>query len=215
MKAMGMLEFEELLEQALTSSQLAWWEWDVVENRVSFNDRKVTMLGYDINDFRDVGYQAFTALLHPEDFERTMQAMRDHLEGRAALYQIDYRIARADGVYTWYMDRGRIIERTAESRPKRLRGLVIDLGPELHQRQAEEGVLEVVRAALPSGHEPEKTVKVCSACKNLQTSGEWMPVTPAFLKVFAGTLSHGLCPHCIRALYPEHAEKVMQRLGLN
>ena len=90
-------DLERFLDEALMSSAFAWWEWDIPANRVTSNDKKVEMLGRRPEDFRNAGYQAFTDLLHPDDHERTMRAMRDYLEGRASLYQIDYRILRADG----------------------------------------------------------------------------------------------------------------------
>jgi hypothetical protein len=48
-------------------------------------------LGYRYEDVLDCGYEAFTDLLLEEDYARTMDAMRDLLEGRAPLYQVDYR----------------------------------------------------------------------------------------------------------------------------
>ena len=96
-------KLQRLLDDALQQSNLAWWEWDIPRNIVTCNDLKVTMLGYDPGDFINAGYQAYTGLLHPDDYERTMQAMRDHLECRADIYQVDYRIMKKDGDYTWYL----------------------------------------------------------------------------------------------------------------
>jgi PAS domain S-box-containing protein len=114
----------------LVDSPYAWWEWDIIANKVTFNDLKATMLGYNPYDFRNSGYQVFTDLLHADDFEKTMQAMRDVLEGKTDLYQIDYRIKAKNGSYHWYLDRGLVIEREESEIIKKLRGIVIDLGAE-------------------------------------------------------------------------------------
>ena len=95
-------------------SPFPWWEWDVAGNVVKASPLKVEMLGYCFEDFRGKGYQAYTDLLHPDDFERTMQAMRDLLEGRAPIYLVDYRIHARDGSWRWYMDRGSVQTRNQE-----------------------------------------------------------------------------------------------------
>jgi PAS domain S-box-containing protein len=203
--------FAKLLQQSLEGSEFPWWEWDIVENRVTFNDRKVTMLGYDAARFRDVGYEAFTDLLHPEDYERAMQAMRDHLAGAAPLYQVDYRIRRADGTYTWYMDRGDTMERDAEGWPLRLRGLVIDLGPEMERRSGSEVLVALIRQSLP-GPDGGDVTTVCSSCTRMQIEDEWISIGEAFHRAYSHALSHGICPDCMQRLYPEYADDIQAEL---
>ncbi len=167
---------------------------------------KVKMLGYDPTDFKHAGYQAYTSLLHPEDYERAMQAMRGHLEGENDLYQVDYRIKKADGTYTWYMDRGVIIERTKTGAPLRLRGLVMDLGPALREQAKNETALARIRKLLPGGKRKE-VLKICAECKKFKMGDrEWVKVDENFLKVVSEDISHGICPECIRKLYPELAD---------
>ncbi len=158
----------KLLVAVLESSPFPWWEWSIPDNRVEFNDLKATMLGYDPAALRGKGYQAFMALVHPEDQEPTMQAMRDHLEGMAPLYQVDYRIRRADGSYTWYMDRGVALEHGSDGRPLLLRGLVIDLGPQLEAMSGSRTLRALVQGALPVGGARDGScAEVCSGCGKL------------------------------------------------
>ena len=70
---------------------------DVKTGKVIFNENKVKLLGYSMKDFADVDYTAFTDIVHPDDYENTMQAMRDHLEGKKELYEVDYRIKTKKG----------------------------------------------------------------------------------------------------------------------
>ena len=53
---------------------------ETTAGKVIFNENKIKMLGYDIKEFRNVNYTAFTDIVHPEDHEKVMKAMRDHLE---------------------------------------------------------------------------------------------------------------------------------------
>ena len=200
---------KNLLEDALMMSDIAWWDWDISNNRVVSNNLKTTMLGYEPDAFRGAGYQAYTDLLHPDDYDRTMQAMRDHLEGRADIYQIDYRIRRADGTYTWYMDRGCILERDEAGKPLRLRGLVVDLGEPMRDKARDEAILKLMRRRIPSSKNTEQFAVICSSCMQIKiTESEWAPVDGNFRKVFLTEISHGLCPDCIKKLYPEMSANI-------
>lgn len=114
------------LENALKIGRMAWWEWDVKSGEVRFDDRKATMLGYAPEEFPREVHQV-CSLIHGEDYEDTMQAMRDYLEGRSSSWDLVYRMRRKDGSYAWYYDKGEITERSPEGAPLRLVGTVIDV----------------------------------------------------------------------------------------
>ena len=79
----------ERLDLCLSAGNLAWWEMDIKTGKVIFNENKVKLLGYDIKDFRNVDYTAFTNIVHQEDHEKVMKAMRDHLEDKKKLYEVE------------------------------------------------------------------------------------------------------------------------------
>jgi len=117
----------ERLDLCLSVGNLAWWEMDVKTGKVIFNENKVKMLGYDMNDFKDADYKSFTKLLHPDDHDRVMQAMKDHLEGKKETYDVEYRIKAKNGNYKWYYDKGSIVERDQNGNPLTVKGIVIDI----------------------------------------------------------------------------------------
>ncbi len=113
------------LELAVETVNLAWWAMDVPTGNVQFHKRKAEMLGYDPADFTH--YSHFTGILHPDDYEKSMQAMRDHIYGSVPMYESLYRIKKADGTYTWFSDAGAIVKRTPDGKPLRIVGFVIDV----------------------------------------------------------------------------------------
>lgn len=121
-----LLKANERLQGALEMGNMAWWEWHVPSGKVTMHEKKATMLGYSLAEFPDDVYK-ITELIHPEDFEYTMQAMRDHLEGNAEAWDVEYRIKTKDGGYKWYHDKGGIVERGSGGEPIRLIGLVMDV----------------------------------------------------------------------------------------
>ena len=48
-------------------------------------------------------------IVHPEDCDGAMNAMYDHLHGKAAVYACEYRMKNAGGNYQWFQDVGKIV----------------------------------------------------------------------------------------------------------
>jgi two-component system CheB/CheR fusion protein len=113
------------LQRAMEMGQMAWWEWDVTTGIVTADPKKATMLGYTVKEF-PINVYDICALIHPADYDRAMQAMRDHLSGETPLYQVTYRIRTRAGGYRWYTDRGGAVSRDEQGKPTHVTGIVID-----------------------------------------------------------------------------------------
>lgn len=64
------------------AGNLGRWSLNIQTHEVEYNPQKVEVLGYTVEEFDPV-YESFTGLIHPEDYEATMEAMRRHLRGEA------------------------------------------------------------------------------------------------------------------------------------
>lgn len=100
---------------------------DCKTGKVVFNENKVKMLGYKMQDFKNSNYESFTNIVHPDDYEDVMQAMRDHLEGKKKLYEVEYRIKTKSGKYKWFHDRGAIVKCDNKNKPLMVKGIVFDI----------------------------------------------------------------------------------------
>ena len=109
------------------AGNLGQWYWFYDTNKVTFNDKKVSSLGYDPNVVGTVGFEFFTSKLHPDDYESVMQHMRNHLKGITEAYEVEYRIQHKDGHYLWYYDRGVVTKRDEKGMPIVLQGIVFDI----------------------------------------------------------------------------------------
>ena len=113
------------LELAMSTAKMAWWEMDVKTGQVTFERRKAERLGYAPERFKH--YTDFTALVHPEDYEPTMNAMRLHLDGSKNKYEVEYRIKTISGEYKWFYDIGSVTKRDSKERPLIVSGLVLNI----------------------------------------------------------------------------------------
>ena len=120
-------QIEEKLNTTIEGGDLAWWEMEHPSGRVTYSDKKVTMLGYTPDEFKAEHYRDFVDQLHPEDRETAMEAMRRHLSGDAPRYEVDYRIRAKGGEWRWFHDTGTVTQRGPEGEPLRVTGVIIDI----------------------------------------------------------------------------------------
>ncbi len=119
---------EELTLEFAWTGNLGHWYWNYKTNEVVFNPLKVTSLGYSPEEIPEkVDYQFFTEKLHPEDYERVMDHMIDHLKGISPVYETEYRIQTKEGKWRWYLDIGKVTQRDEEGKPEFLAGIVFDV----------------------------------------------------------------------------------------
>ena len=121
------------LEFAMLAANIAWWEMDPATGSVTFGNRMAEMLGYTPEKFKH--YTDFTSLLHPEDFEKAMDAMRKHLNGLCDKYEVEYRILTKSGEYKWFFDIGSVVNRDLNGKPLNVTGLVIDISDRKYSEQ--------------------------------------------------------------------------------
>ncbi|MCB0806480.1 MAG: PAS domain-containing protein [Bacteroidales bacterium] len=120
-------ETDNRLKLAMEAGKLGWWEWDMKSGRVLAGDKKSTMLNLDPDETERFSVEDWISLIHPEDYEHTMQQMRDHLEGKSTYYETQYRLKTGSGGYKWVHDKGSIVERSKSGQPLKLTGVVSDI----------------------------------------------------------------------------------------
>lgn len=99
----------EKFEIAMEAIGLAWWWIELPSGTLFCSPNKARMLGYEPDGFHH--YSKFTELVHPDDIDRVMQNMRDHLDGKVEMYETSYRIKTKSGDYARFYDKGKIIGR--------------------------------------------------------------------------------------------------------
>ena len=191
------------LTSAMKGANMAWWEMDVPTGNVTFDKRKVEMLGYLPENFRH--YKDFTALVHPKDYERIMNAMRGHLEGTLDKYEAEYRILANSGEYIWFYDYGSVVKRDANGIPLICTGFVFNI---TDKKKAEEKFHLISRAVESTsdaiaisdslGHHYYHNKALSNlfgyeTAEELKASGGGMAIVkdPAIAKKMVGTILHG------------------------
>ncbi len=120
-------EQQERLEFAWTGN-LGHWYWNYKTNIVTFNRLKLEALGYTKKEIpKEVRYQFFTDKIHPDDYDRAMNSMKEHITGESDVYEVEYRIKTKQGNWKWFYDRGKVTKRDKDNKPILIAGIVFDI----------------------------------------------------------------------------------------
>jgi PAS domain S-box-containing protein len=137
------------LAMAMQAANMAWWEMDLASGNVVFEKRKVEMLDFPPEKFTH--YKDFMALVHPEDHERAMAAMRGHIEGSLARYEVEYRISTRSGEFKWFYDIGSVVKKDANGKPLKVAGLVINITRRKQAEKLAEALYEISQSSYSTG----------------------------------------------------------------
>ncbi len=112
------------------------WDWNLQTNEIDLSARWKALLGFGENELGNKPDE-WLDRIHPEDRERFQARLSDHLEGRTARFELEYRMLHRDGQYRWVLSRGLAV-RDAEGNARRIAGSQTDVTA---RRQAEKRVI--------------------------------------------------------------------------
>jgi len=92
---------------AIEAAGIGTFDWDLVNGRLTWDDRLIAMFGYDAATF-DHTIGAFSARLHPEDLMRVTETLQRSID-TCGEYDAEYRVVLPDGEVRWVHARGRTL----------------------------------------------------------------------------------------------------------
>lgn len=104
------------LALALDAARIVMWEWDIPSGRVNFTFGDWLAPAEGARQLQTI--EGVRESIHPDDRERSSQALVDHLEGRTPSFQCELRIRAPDGGYRWSLTRGSVTARTRDGQPR-------------------------------------------------------------------------------------------------
>ena len=114
----------EQLSLAMASSRIAFWEWDLINEELIWDDQMFNLYGVKKEDFSGA-YEAWSSGLHPDDSEKSQKAVQDALKGNED-FNTRFRVVHPDKSIHHISARG-IVQRAADGKPTRMIGLNWDI----------------------------------------------------------------------------------------
>jgi diguanylate cyclase (GGDEF)-like protein/PAS domain S-box-containing protein len=124
---------EERYELALHASQAGLWDWNIKTGEMYTSPDQWELLDYREGDDASAGSRRS---IHPEDRERVLALLNEHLTGVTDEYRIEYRVREQNGEWAWFLDRGRVVERDENNMPVRMTGTHQNITLQKRQEQA-------------------------------------------------------------------------------
>jgi two-component system response regulator len=132
------------LAEAQRIAQLGSWEWDVLENRVTWSDELYRIFGRDRATF-GASYEAFLECVLPAERELVDAGIRHSVESRTPFRHL-YRVTSGGGQPRWVEGRG-TVELDEEGNVLRMAGTAQDV-TEREERQAQQLLAQQERERL-------------------------------------------------------------------
>ena len=137
---------EERYELALHASQAGLWDWNIKTGEMYTSPDQWELLDYRATSGGDPA--ASRRFIHPDDRDNVLALLNEHLTGKTDEYRIEYRVREEDGEWTWFLDRGRVVERDDNNMPVRMTGTHQNISLQKKQDQAVAVVQQQLHAAV-------------------------------------------------------------------
>ncbi len=103
----GLRESEARYDLVLDATTDGIWEIDLRNRKVTGSPKVKSLLGYSDAEMPDQ-HEAFEALVHPDDRQRAIAALKNHVKHGAPLVD-EFRILAKNGIYLWMSRRGKSV----------------------------------------------------------------------------------------------------------
>jgi PAS domain S-box-containing protein len=127
-------ESEQRMNLAVDAADLGMWSQDIARKDIWASDKCRELFGFAPSD--NLQLQDVLQRLHPEDRDRTQQAMRLALDNGGG-YDLEFRVCLPDGRERWIASHG-YVESDAKGQPSQVRGASRDISA---SRNAEQEML--------------------------------------------------------------------------
>ena len=98
-------ESEERYALAARGTNDGLWDWNLITGEIYYSPHWKAMIGYAEDE---IGHSPdeWLGRVHPDDLSRVREHMDEHLSGKNAGCECEYRLLHANGEYRWMLGRG-------------------------------------------------------------------------------------------------------------
>jgi PAS domain S-box-containing protein len=187
-------EYETIVEQA----PIMIWRANTTAECDYFNQQWLAFTGRRMEQELGNGWAEGVS---SEDSERCLEIYRSAF-AKHEVFEMEYRLRRHDGEYRWIFDRGVPFD-DEEGNFGGYIGSCVDITEAVEARKLilkeRDSEIRQLRGMLP----------ICSSCKRIRDDeGYWRQIEVYIQEHSATIFSHGLCPECLKRLYPEYTDNL-------
>jgi PAS domain S-box-containing protein len=190
------------LAEAMAGADAGTWELNLETGQVERNPRWAAILGHSPEEIEPT-LAAFTERMHPEDRDACTAIMNAGFRSGEP-FVVECRVRHREGDWRWVQARGKVAERTAEGRSRRVAGVLVDIDQRKRMEETlrstlaeNERLVAELQAALLNIRTLEGLLPICMYCKAIRDdAGAWSSLEAYVSHRTNAAFSHGICPPC-------------------
>lgn len=129
----NLLEAEERWRFALEGANQGVWDWDIKSGKTKYSVGYYKLYGYEPGEI-ETSFENWVERLHPDDRQRMINSIQDHLDSKTKHVTTTYRLRSKDGEYRSIQASGMLIV-NEEGEPLRMIGTHTDITDRLRIEQ--------------------------------------------------------------------------------
>ena len=167
---------------------------------VDTNQALASMLGYDVKDLIGMNFGEIT---HPDDFYKELELLQPVWDDEEISYTLEKRYRHKDGHYFWVtITVAKMIGYSEDE--AYVFGFIADITERKQMELEREKLITELREAFKEIKELRGFLPICVNCKKIRDDeGYWQQVEKYIMDRTHAQFSHGICPDCMKKLYPD------------
>ena len=199
------------LSNALEMAHLGHWEYYIATDLFTFNDQFYKIFRNAVDQVG--GYTMHSAeyahrFVHPDDSDIVGEEIWNAIETTDPHFnrQIEHRILYADGTVGYITVRFFIVK-DSHSRTVKIYGVNQDITERKQTEIERERLITELQSAIEHIKTLRGIIPICANCKKIRDDkGYWEQVEAYVSRHTEAQFSHGICPDCMKILYPEFSD---------
>jgi len=164
---------------------------------IDVNDAFIRTLGYSRNEI--IGKTSYELNIFPDENDRKLIAETIAQYGQFKEIEMKFKTKSGDSLIGLFS--GEIIESQAK---RYFLTVMIDITEKIHAQEEYKKIIQELQNALQEIKTLRGIIPICANCKKIRNdNGYWEQVELYISKHTTAQFSHGICPECVKKLYPD------------
>jgi len=121
-----LLDNTERWQMVMEGSDNVFWDWDFENDSIFYSPNQIVIFNLTITP-KENNFNSWRENIHPDDVERVVETLHEHMEGVTDKYFCEYRIKTIDNTWCWVLDKGKVAIRDENDYPIRLAGTLSEI----------------------------------------------------------------------------------------